>query len=284
MPSGLVSHSRRRTRQAQEAMAHAAMEITGGGSGTSEQGSSRRSGCRCAGGSPPVAAQHQVRKEHGPRNTRLRSGLYIDNAQGAPRRDEQNPLGGDPTRDYVLSSDGSRRRNTTGGVHERPVAAAAALGRLVRRGRRPLRERQRRWQRRKRQWHTSHAKQDQDGGTDTARPRRQGQDGRAKTAGPRRQGRATGRRRRRWVKRQRLCGYEYAQCVCRWPSEIGTDRHGISICSSRQTDLGTPPIAPCTRPNSTQCPRAPATTAPPCAAGGHRRERLTRLRCQHHLV
>ena len=118
----------------------------------------------------------------------------------------------------------------------------------------------------------------------TARPRRQGQDGRAKTAGPRRQGRATGRRRRRWVKRQRLCGYEYAQCVCRWPSEIGTDRHGISICSSRQTDLGTPPIAPCTRPNSTQCPRAPATTASPCAAGGHRRERLTRLRCQHHLV
>ena len=42
-------------------------------------------------GSPPVAAQHQVRKEHGPRNTRLRSSLYIDNAQGAPRRDEQNP-------------------------------------------------------------------------------------------------------------------------------------------------------------------------------------------------
>ena len=224
-------------------MAHAAMEVTGGGTGTNEQGSSRRSGCRCAGGSPPVAAQHQVRKEHGPRNTRLRSGLYIDNAQGAPRRDEQNPLGGDPTRDYVLSSDGRRRRNTTGGVHERPVAAAAALGRLVRRGRRPrrerqrqwqrrrrqwhtnhaqqgqgggngtcsrrnatggvderpvaaaaalgrlvrrgrrpLRERQRRWQRRKRQWHTSHAKQDQDGGTDTARPRRQGQDGGAKTA------------------------------------------------------------------------------------------------------
>ena len=135
---------------------------------------------------PPTS--NQVRKEHGPRNTRLRSGLYIDNAQGAPRRDEQNPLGGDPTRDYVLLSDGSRRQNTTGGVHERPVAAAAALGRLVRRGRRPLRERQRRWQRRKRQWHTSHAKQDQDGGTDTARPRRQGQDGRAKTAGPRRRG------------------------------------------------------------------------------------------------
>ena len=121
---------------------------------------------------PPTS--NQVRKEHGPRNTRLRSGLYIDNAQGAPRRDEQNPLGGDPTRDYVLSSDGSRRRNKTGGVHERPVAAAAALGRLVRRGRRPLRERQRRWQRRKRQWHTSHAKQNQGDGTDTARPRRRG--------------------------------------------------------------------------------------------------------------
>ena len=63
-----------------------------------------------AGGSPPVAARHQVRKEHGPRNTRLRSGLYIDNAQGAPRRDEQNPLGGDPTRDYVLSSDGRQQK------------------------------------------------------------------------------------------------------------------------------------------------------------------------------
>ena len=87
-----------------------------------------------------------------------------------------------------VTDDSRTRRNATGGVDERPVAAAAALGRLVRRGRRPLRERQRRWQRRKRQWHTSHAKQDQDGGTDTARPRRQGQDGRAKTAGPRRRG------------------------------------------------------------------------------------------------
>ena len=124
----LVSHSRRRTRQAQaqEAMAHAAMEITGGGSGTSEQNSSRRSGCRCAGGSPPVAAQHQVRKEHGPRNTRLRSGLYIDNAQGAPRRDEQNPLGGDPTRDYVLSSD--ERTTPEGGTP--PAVSTSGLSLL----------------------------------------------------------------------------------------------------------------------------------------------------------
>ena len=38
------------------------------------------------------------------------------------------------------ATDDSRRRNATGGVDERPVAAAAALGRLVRRGRRPLRD------------------------------------------------------------------------------------------------------------------------------------------------
>ena len=57
---------------------------------------------------PPTS--NQVRKEHGPRNTRLRSGLYIDNAQGAPRRDEQNPLGGDPTRDYVLLSDEQQQK------------------------------------------------------------------------------------------------------------------------------------------------------------------------------
>ena len=131
---------------------------------------------------------------------------------------------------------------------------------------------------------TGPRRQGQDGRAKTAGPRWRGQDGRAKTAGPRRQGRATGRRRRRWVKRQRLCGYEYAQCVCRWPSEIGTDWHEHLRGSSRQTDLGTPPIAPCTRPNSTQCLRAAATTAPPGAAGGHSRERLTRLRCQHHLV
>ena len=46
---------------------------------------------------------YQVRKEQGPRNSQLKSCLYIDTAQGAPRRDEQNPLGGDPPRDYTLS-------------------------------------------------------------------------------------------------------------------------------------------------------------------------------------
>ena len=62
----------------------------------------------CAKSDTPLAKMPAARfgsGNNGPgkKQIRLRSGLYIDNAEGAPRRDEQNPLGDDPPRDYMLS-------------------------------------------------------------------------------------------------------------------------------------------------------------------------------------